>query len=90
MPRAFTESDIQPSPSWDGRITCDRSDLIDAPTWWQSKGLQQTASGYGRKLLTPYKLSLNGRLLRVYCCCFSNSGTCYVITRGRSVIVDCC
>jgi hypothetical protein len=42
------------------------------------QGLRQTASGYGNKLATPYQVQINSRWRRVYCCCFSNSGTCYV------------
>jgi hypothetical protein len=51
---------------------------MDAPLWWQEKGLTQTASGYGRKLTTPYKVKFNGRWRRVYCCQFSNAGTLYI------------
>ena len=86
--KKFTESDIEPSSSWDGRIRCDKTDLIDAPLWWRSLGKPQTSTGYGRKLVTSYKISFCGRLLRVYCCCFANNGTCYVVTKGRAVIVD--
>jgi hypothetical protein len=88
MTREFTEADVRPSSSWDGRIECDRTQLIPAPTWWMQKGLSQTASGYGKKLMTAWKIRFNGRLLRVYCCCFSNAGTCYIKTKGRSIIID--
>lgn len=57
--------------------------------WWQEKGLHQTATGYGRKLLTRYKVYYNGRWRRVYCCCISNSGTCYLTQpNGGWLIVD--
>tara|TARA_R110000824_G_scaffold198352_1_gene382343 strand:+ start:265 stop:507 length:243 start_codon:yes stop_codon:yes gene_type:complete len=59
------------------------SQLIDAPLWWHKRGLQQTASGYGSKLTTPYKVEHNGRLYRVYCVCWSNSGTLYILTKGQ-------
>jgi len=51
-----------------------REDLLD----WQKRGLQQTASGYGRKLVTPYKVLHNGKWRRVYCCQISNAGTYYI------------
>jgi hypothetical protein len=58
-------------------------------TWWQERGLQQTASGYGRKLLTQYKVHYKGRWRRVYCCCISNSGTCYLaLPKGDWLIVE--
>jgi len=58
------------------------SHLIDAPLWWHLEGRSQTATGYGRKLTTPYKVEHNGRLYRVYCVCFSNSGTLYILPGG--------
>lgn len=57
---------------------------------WQRMGLQYTASGYGRKIPTTIMVQLPGspRSRRVYCCIFSNSGTCYV-TRGKDwVTID--
>ncbi len=37
-----------------------------------------TRSGYGRRIPTSRMIRLRGRWRRVYCCIFSNSGTCYV------------
>lgn len=47
---------------------------------WQKQGLTYTASGYGRRIPTRYMIQLPGSLRwrRVYCCIYSNSGTCYV------------
>ena len=55
---------------------------------WQKAGLQYTASGYGKRIPTSYMVKLPGepRWRRVYCCIFSNSGTCYV-ARGKDWIV---
>ena len=53
-------------------------DLIEAPLWWQLKGLQQTASGYGSRLVTPYKVKFNDKWRRVYCRQYSNAGTLYI------------
>lgn len=51
-------------------------------------GLCYTRSGYGRKIPTTrmVKLPGNPRWRRVYCCIYSNSGTCYV-TKGKDWIV---
>jgi hypothetical protein len=59
-----------------------------APLWWQKQGLSYTASGYGKKIPTVYMVRLPGnpRWRRVYCCCYSNAGTCYV-TRGKDWVV---
>ena len=57
--------------------------LVYAPLWWHTKGLQQTATGYGRKLTTPYKVEHNGRMYRVYAIQFSNLGTLYILPKGE-------
>ena len=55
--------------------------------WWQKKGLQQTATGYGGKLTTTKKALHNGRWYRVYCMCYSNSGSCYIIAKGQKLFL---
>jgi len=53
------------------------------PKWAASK------TGYGRKIPTRFMVRLPGgkRWRRVYCCQYSNSGTCYVETRSGNWIV---
>lgn len=41
-------------------------------------GLSFTKSGYGRRIPTTRMVRYGGRWRRVYCCIFSNSGTCYI------------
>ena len=62
----------------------------DAPMPHHVAGLSYTATGYGRKLPTTRMVRLPGnpRWRRVYCCIFSNIGTCYV-TAGKDWIVVC-
>jgi hypothetical protein len=58
---------------------------------WQAKGLQYTATGYGRKIPTRHMVKLPGsdKWLRVYCCIFSNAGTCYVPdAKGNWTTID--
>jgi len=62
-------------------------DLTDAPLWWHLKGLSQTATGYGTRLTTPYKVKFNGRWRRVYCIQFSNAGTLYIGKRSDNLTV---
>lgn len=47
-----------------------------------------SALGYGRKIPTHRMVRLPGdkRWRRVYCCCYSNTGTCYVV-KGKDWIV---
>jgi hypothetical protein len=60
----------------------------EVPLWWQVQGLSFTASGYGKKIPTRHMVQLPGSKVwrRVYCCIFSNSGTCYV-PKGKDWIV---
>ena len=50
---------------------------------WQARGLQQTRTGYGRRLTTTKKVFIDGTWKRVYCVCYSNTGTCYTLTGGK-------
>jgi hypothetical protein len=58
------------------------------PLWWQKQGLMYTASGYGRKIPTSWTVRYNGKVRRIYCCIYSNIGTCYIIVNGAWRIVD--
>jgi hypothetical protein len=61
-------------------------------TEWQKRefwcgAFGQTASGYGKKLKTEWIVRIENRWHRVYCVCYSNVGTCYVIRKGKRYIV---
>ena len=62
--------------------------LISDPLWHHDQGLLQTATGYGSKLSTQYKTFYNNRLYRVYCHCFSNSGSTYIIVKGDRIFLS--
>lgn len=62
--------------------------LIDAPMWYHERGLMQTATGYGSKLVTPYKLLIGRRLYRVYSICHSNVSFEYILFRGKRLYLD--
>jgi hypothetical protein len=63
-------------------------EVIDRPLAWQSAGLQQTASGYGRKLTSARIVRLpDGRERRIYVTIFSNIGTAWITLDGKRVIV---
>lgn len=51
-------------------------------------GLMYTATGYGKRIPTEYKVQYNGKWRRVYCCIFSNIGTMYIGKLSDSIIVD--
>ena len=65
------------------KIILEDQPLIDAPLWWHDRGLTQTATGYGMKLTTRYKIEFYGRLYRVYCTQISNAGSLWFTAKGR-------
>lgn len=57
------------------------------PLWWQERGLSYTRTGYGGKIPTQYKIKHENRWKRLYCMIYSNSGTCYILSKGKRLIV---
>lgn len=84
--KAFTSSDVKRGglPT----IYAEKEELIDSPLDWQRQGLQQTATGYGRKLTSRYKIRYNGKDYRLYATCFSNAASHWFITFGEKVYVN--
>ena len=60
----------------------------DAPMWWQERGLSYTASGYGKRIPTRSMVRFNGKWRRVYCCIYSNAGTCYIGKLSENLIIQ--
>ena len=48
------------------------------PLYCHANGLMQTATGYGKRIATATMVQYRGRWRRVYCCIYSNIGTCYI------------
>jgi len=69
-------------------IYTETTDLIDDPLPWQKQGLQQTASGYGRKLTSRYKINFEGKLYRLYVTIYSNAGSTWFRVKGRKIFVS--
>lgn len=86
--KEFTEADVTNPDSQFPRIYCDKSDLVYDPPEWMKRGLQQTASGYGKKLNSGLKIHYNGKLYRIYTTIFSNAGSSWFISKGRKIYVD--
>jgi hypothetical protein len=63
-------------------------DLIESPLLWQERGLSYTASGYGAKIPTSKKVKFRGRWHRVYCTIYSNSGSCWIKSKGEKYYVS--
>ena len=58
------------------------------PLWYHKRHLMQTATGYGGKLVTETMIYYEGRWRRVYCMCYSNSGSCYILVKGKTIFVS--
>jgi hypothetical protein len=72
-----------------GRISLSEIEHKDAPLWWHKQNLQQTASGYGRKLVSRKMIKYNKRWRRVYVCLISNAGTAYIEdANGNWIVID--
>ena len=85
-PRNFTSADIVEGQF--PRIYASRKDLVEDRPEWMKRGLQETASGYGRKLNSGLKINFNGKLHRIYITCFSNAGTAWFKSMGKTIYVD--
>jgi hypothetical protein len=85
----FHESDIEDT----GKILTiwlpnDQDDLKYWPLDWQKRGLWQTASGYGARLTTHWKICFEGRFYRLYATCRSNAASLWFVTKGRKIFVS--
>jgi len=58
-----------------------------APMRVHQLGLMQTATGYGKRIATATMVQYRGKWRRVYCCIFSNIGTCYIGKLSDNLIV---
>lgn len=85
--RNFTETDLEPNRSLP-RISCLKTDLLKREPEWMRRGLQETASGYGKRLNSGWMIQFNGRLYRIYTTIYSNNGSCWFRTKGRTIYVD--
>lgn len=86
--KEFTTADVLPSSVFDGWIPADTSELVYDPPEWMARGLQETASGYGKKLNSGRKIHFNGRLYRIYVTIFSNAGTAWFKAKGKRYSVS--
>lgn len=58
------------------------------PLYCHSHNLLQTATGYGKRMATATMVQYRGRWRRVYCCIYSNIGTCYIGKLSDNLIVS--
>lgn len=60
-------------------------DVITDPT---APRYGHSASGYGGKIPTQYRVKYLGRVRRVYAMCYSNAGSTYIIVNGETQFLD--
>lgn len=62
--------------------------LLDCPLPWQEAGLSYTASGYGSRIPTRYKVRFDdGRVRRVYATAYGNAASVWVVLDGEKVFL---
>ena len=83
----FTDRDLQPWANSKG-LFADKSELLEAPLDWQKAGLTYTASGYGTKIPTRYKISFNGKQYRLYATHYSNAASTWFTVKGQRIYVN--
>ncbi len=88
MSRQFTIEDVSNADSQFPHIYANREELIDAPMWFHKRGLQQTASGYGRRLNTGKKIKFNDKAYRLYATCYSNAASVWFVANGKRIYVS--
>jgi len=49
---------------------------------------RRPADGYGRKLPTRHMVRHENHWRRVYCCIYSNAGTCYILKGKDWIVID--
>lgn len=87
----FTTQDTNPHGCVNGALSLVidyPQDLVFSPLPWQKRGLQKTASGYGAKIESEYKLSFNGKLYRIYHSCYGNSSSAWIVSKGTKVFIN--
>ena len=80
----FSISDISET----NHLWVEENEFVIRPLWWQKRGLMYTSTGFGRKIPTEKMVLFNNRLHRMYCCIYSNSGTCYIIHKGNWIVIN--
>ena len=86
--KKFTLEDVCQLGSY-ARLFCDRNDLV--PHVPSKKGRDEL--GYGPQIDSGYSIHFDGRLRKIFVCCYSNAGTCYIKGygnwRGNNLVIDC-
>ena len=70
------------------QIDNQRLEVVCKPPPWQERGLSYTPSGYGAKIPTRWTVKHMNRWKRVYCRCYSNVGTLYIMHKGGRLTID--
>lgn len=79
---------IQHGTGTSGPFSTEGVPVIDKPMAHHRRGLSFTATGYGKRIPTPYMIKYRGKLRRVYCMIYSNSGTLYIGKLSDNLIVN--
>lgn len=81
--KAYLQHGTSPGPFMTEQVK-----IKEEPMTHHNLGLSYTATGYGSKLPTRYKVFFDNRWYRVYSVCFSNVSTEYIVSRGDKITVQ--
>jgi len=85
--KKYKKYDVQ-TPGRLPRIYASKEDLSYCPLEWHLKGLQQTASGYGSQITSPYKIHFEGKLRRLYSTCCSSVASLWFKCDGQKIYIN--
>lgn len=69
-------------------IEYSKNDIVRRPLWFHTRNVMQTSTEYGSKLATDKMLKYNNHLYRIYCKCFSNCGSIYIIIKKKICYIN--
>ena len=64
------------------------TEALERPLPHHIAGVSFTATGYGRKIPTPFVVRYRNRWRRVYCAVFGNAGSAYIEDKGKTIFVE--
>jgi len=85
----FTASDVSnPESAFPTIYSEGTNQLLYSPLPWQKLGLSQTASGYGAKLASYYKINFEGKNYRLYNTCYGNASSTWFAAKGKKFYLN--
>ena len=79
---------LQHKASEQGPFCTESVTVTDSPLWWHEQGLQYTATGYGKRIPSRFKVYFEGKWRRVYVTQYSNVGSAWINFQSEEIRAD--